>query len=185
MREVKSEIPPCSDVARMASWVDGGPCANPACNARRAAVWYPTRPAEGSPQYCHLRPCRRMGGYLPPKARGGKRAVTEDEDAEERIVEKCYEITKIVGQSFGNPHKKLCKKDRRKEPSINDVWFDVLGTFADTDDDDDPGGPDRRWLQMQDLGYVSKQAVKDAIAAYEQTAKQASKDALRGHVSAE
>ena len=68
---------------------------------------------------------------------------------------------------------------------VNDVWFDVLGTFADPDDDDDPGGPDRRWLQMQDLGYVSKQAVKDAIAAYEQTAKQSSKDALRGHVSAE
>ena len=159
----------------MAPWVDGGPCANPACKATRAAVWYPT---ESSPQYCHLRPCRRIGGYLPPKARGGKRAVTEDEDDEESIVEKCYEITKIVGQSFGNPLKKLCKKDRRKEPSTDDVWFDVLGTFADPDDDDDPGGPDRRWLQMEDLGYVSKDSIKSAIAAYEQMAKQGAKDAL-------
>ena len=111
--------------------------------------------------------------------------MTEDEDDEERIVEKCYEITKIVGQSFGNPHKKLCKKGRRKVPPTDDVWFDVLGTFADPDDDDDPGGPDRRWVQMQDLGYVSKQDVKDAIAAYEQTAKQAAREAVRGHTSAE
>ena len=166
----------------MAPWVEGGPCANPECKATRAAVWYPT---EGSPQYCHLRPCRRMGGFLPPKARGGKRAVMEVEDDEESFDEKCYEITKILGMTRGNPNKKLGKKDRRKEPSKADVWFDILGTFADPDDDDDPGGPDRRWLQMEDLGYVSKESIKAAIAVYEQEAKQAAKERLRGHVSAE
>ena len=73
-----------------------------------------------------------------------------------------------VGQSFGKPHRKLGKKDLRKEPSTDNVWYDVLGTFANPDDADDPGGPDRRRLQIDDLGYVFKQDVKDAIATYEQ-----------------
>ena len=168
----------------MAPWVDGGPCANPACKATRAAVWYPT---VGDPQYCHLRPCRRLGGHLPPKGRGGKCTLADGADLEddERLNEKCYEIKKIVGIAFGNPNKKLGVKDRRKEPSTDDVWYDVLGTFADPDDDDDPGGPDRRWVQMEDLGYVSKAAVKDAVAAWETQAKLAAREDLKGHTSAE
>ena len=103
----------------------------------------------------------------------------------QRLNEKCYEIKKIVGIAFGNPNKKLGVKDRRKEPSTDDVWYDVLGTFADPDDDDDPGGPDRRWVQMEDLGYVSKAAVKAAVAAWETQAKLAAREDLKGHTSAE
>ena len=41
-------------------------------------------------------------------------------------------------------------------------------TVADPDDDDDEDGPDRQWLQMEDLGHISKSQVKEAIAAYAQ-----------------
>ena len=43
------------------------------------------------------------------------------------------------------------------------MWLEVVGTFADPDDDDDEGGPDRRWLQMEDLGHISKADVKKAM----------------------
>ena len=61
----------------------------------------------------------------------------------------------------------------------------VVGTFADPGDDDDEGGPDRRWLQMEDLGHVSKSEVKKAIAAYEEEAKKAAKKALTRHKTVE
>ena len=99
--------------------------------------------------------------------------------------EKCYDIKRILYIGFGNPLQKRSQKERRKEPADDDVWFDVLGTFGDLDDEDDPGGPDRRWVQMEDLGHCSKQHVKAAIAAYEQKDKRAAQQALNGHVSAE
>ena len=143
----------------MAPWVDGGPCPN--CETTRAAIWYPT---VGTPQYCHSRPCRRAGGWLPAKKRGRGHAAEEEEE-EASADEKCYDIKRILYIGFGNPLQKRSKKERRKEPADDDVWFDVLGTFGDPDDEDDPGGPDRRWVQMEDLGHCSKQHVKAAIAA--------------------
>ena len=77
------------------------------------------------------------------------------------------------------------KKQRRNVPTADDVWLEVIGTFADPDDDDDEGGPDRRWLQMEDLGHVSKSEVKAAIAAYEEEAKRATKKALARHKTVE
>ena len=83
--------------------------------------------------------------------------------------------------AIDNPQAKKTKKQRRNVPEADDIWFEVVGTFADPDDDDDEGGPDRRWLQMEDLGHVSKSEVKAAIAAYEEEAKKAAKKALARH----
>ena len=59
-------------------------------------------------------------------------------------------------------------------PAAADIWLEVVaGTFADPDDNDDEGGPDRRWVQMEDLGHISKSQMKHAIAVYEQEAKKA------------
>ena len=165
----------------MAPWVDGGPCANPACEATSAAVWYG---GDEGPQYCHLRPCRRLGGYLPAKKRGQDRSQAPVEaESDNGIHEICYEIKAIVGLAFDNPLHKKSKKQRRNVPEADDIWLEVVGTFADPDDDDDEGGPDRRWLQMEDLGHVSKSQVKDAIAAYEEEAKKSAKRALARHKS--
>ena len=165
----------------MAPWVDGGPCANPVCKATRAAVWYG---GDDGPVYCHLRPCRRLGGYLPPKGRGRDRTQADEVDNEDDYEEKCFEIKKIVGMARSNPLQKLSKKQRRNEPAGSDMWFEVFGVFADPDDDDDEGAPDRRWVQMEDLGHVAKADVKQAIAAYEEDAKKRAKAALGRYKSA-
>ena len=60
-----------------------------------------------------------------------------------------------------SPDRLYCDPPRgRNVPSADDIWLEVVGTFADPDDDDDEGGPDRQWLQMEDLGHVSKSDVK-------------------------
>ena len=168
----------------MAPWVDGGPCANPACRATRAAVWYG---GDDNPNYCHLRPCRRKGGYLQPKRRGSDRTlVAAEADDEDDIEEKCYEIKAIVGMATDDPRGKKNKKQRRNVPGAGDgIWFEVMGTFADPDDDNDQGGPDRRWVQMEDLGYVSKSEVKKQIAAWHEESKKGANAALAQHVAAE
>ena len=166
----------------MAPWVEGGPCANPECAATRAAVWYPTNPTEGQPQSCHLRPCRRFVGNIPAKGRGVKRSA----ELLEEDGEMCYAIEQICMVGLGNPEvAKLSKKDRRKAPASDDVWFQVLGTFADPDDDDDPGATDLRWLQMEDLGHVSKADVKRAINECEKALMANAKKALGTHQSAD
>ena len=70
-------------------------------------------------------------------------------------------------------------------PAAADIWLEVVGTFADPDDNDDEGGPDRRWVQMEDLGHISKSQVKHAIAVYEEEAKKAAKKALARHKTVE
>jgi len=166
----------------MAPWIEGGPCANPDCKTTTAAVWYG---GEEGPQYCHSRPCRRLGGYLPPKGRGRDRLQDEEDDPAEDIFESCIEIKAIVGLASDNPMARLSKKQRRLNPTNpgDQLWFHIYGVFADADCEDDPGNLDRRWLQMEDLGRVSKSDVKSAIAAYEKEAKELSNKALRAHKS--
>ena len=79
----------------MAPWVDGGPCANPVCKATSAAAWYGGNGAK----YCHLRACRRLGGYLEPKQRGCNRTLVASEADEDDTEEKCFEIKAIVGMA--------------------------------------------------------------------------------------
>ena len=168
--------------AAMAPWVDGGPCANPACKATRAAVWYG---GDDAANYCHLRPCRRMGGYLPLKRRGSDRTLAGEDDSEDVIHEKCYDIKAIVGIATDDPRSKKNKKQCRNVPAAGaDIWLEVVGTFVDPEDDGDEGGPDRRWVQMEDLGHVSKAEVKKAIAAWHEEAKRAANAALAQHVAA-
>lgn len=159
----------------MAPWVAGGPCANPRCKKTMAAAW--SGGVDG-PQYCHLRACRRLGGYLPPLGRGRDRSQDEQDNPDADMVEVCTEIEAIVGLAYDKPNQRLSKKQRRNVPSSNSPWFDVVGTFADAEDEDDRGSTDRRWLQMEDLGHVSKSDIKDAITAYEEEAKKAVKKAL-------
>ena len=47
------------------------------------------------------------------------------------------------------------------------------------------GGPDRRWLQMEDLGHISKADVKKAIAVWHDESKRGANAALAQHVPAE
>ena len=65
------------------------------------------------------------------------------------------------------------------------MWLEVVGTFADPDDDDDEGGPDRRWLQMEDLGHISKADVKKAVAVWRDESKREANAALAQLVAAE
>ena len=122
---------------------------------------------------------------MPAKGRGRDRSQAAAEESEDAVNEKCYEIKAIVGLAFDDPLEKKSKKRRRNVPAADDIWLEVIGTFADPDDDDDEGGPDRRWLRMEDLGHVSKNQVKEAIAAYEEEAKKAAKKALAWHKTVE
>ena len=122
---------------------------------------------------------------MPPKGRGRDRSQAVEEESDNAVNEKCYEIKAIVGLAFDDPQEKKSRKRRRNVPAADDIWLEVVGTFADPDDDDDEGGPDRRWLQMEDLGHVSKSEVKKAIAAYEEEAKKAAKKALTRHKTVE
>ena len=83
-----------------------------------------------------------------------------------------------------NPLQKLTKKQRRNKPAGGDMWFEVFGIFADPDDDNNEGAPDRRWVQMEDLGHVAKADVKQVIAAYEEDAKKRAKAGLGRYKSA-
>ena len=126
--------------------------------------------------------CRRFVGNLPAKGRGVKRSA----ELLEADGERCYAIEQICMVGLGNPElAQLSKKDRRKAPASDDVWFKVLGTFADPDDDDDPGATDLRWLQMEDLGHVSKADVKRAISDCEKVLMANAKKALGTHQSAD
>ena len=156
---------------------EGGPCVS--CGAESACVWYGG--ADG-PNYCHLRGCRRMGGYLSPV--GGKRQRSQPDgrgESEEEHGDVCIEIELILGQSSRDPAAILGKVARRNAPEEWGVWYDVLGTFADPAEDNDAGNTDRRFVKLQELlQHIDKKVVKAAIAAYEREASKTSKSIVAG-----